>query len=129
MRSMRSRLWSFMLYGFVYHGVKRENVIGSSVLFLFLHRFRFFTIDSGSQSRGSTLTFVMPNGPQTSLDLTHVLCMPLFSILRIIITYTQSRPDDDSSLLSLFLALITLSPILLMVHSLFLSVHRFSGLT
>jgi hypothetical protein len=53
----------------------------------------------------------------TSLDLTHVLCeytpMPTWGATNIIIT------DNDSSLFSLGLALVTLSPILLMVRTAF----------
>lgn len=64
-------------------------------------------------SRSSGMEHIQ--GPQASLDLTHVLCMhwhPLCSLL-----LTGLDTDDDSSLFSLALALITLSPILLMVNS------------
>jgi hypothetical protein len=47
-----------------------------------------------------------------SLDLTHVLCATFHFILNFGLT---GFLDDESSIISLALALITLSPILLMV--------------
>jgi hypothetical protein len=54
------------------------------------------------------------HGPQTSLDLTHVLCTNDFKPPPKTNAKNQP-PDDDSSLFSLALALVTLTPILLMV--------------
>lgn len=54
----------------------------------------------------------MHEGPRTSLDVTHVLCKCPPNVSRQILIWLT---DDDSSLFSLGLALITLSPILLMV--------------
>jgi hypothetical protein len=56
---------------------------------------------------------MVERGPTVALDLTHVLCA--------LYTYSQVQLsdffwlDDDSSWFSLALALVTLSPILLMV--------------
>ena len=57
-------------------------------------------------------------GPRASLDLTHVLCESYrFVVLGQFIHETNRKADDDSSVFSFLLAVITLTPILLMVSN------------